>query len=85
MRLSSSKEAHRAPEQFSPQAMMLEGQSWEALWPNMRVPEILHMFATAQECNDATKYGPLCELFFFLMRRETDLTDPDSELLPCRR
>ena len=41
----------------------------------MCVPEILHMRATAQEF-DATKYGPCCELFFFLMRRETHPTGP---------
>ena len=37
----------------------------------------LQMRATAQEVDDATKYGQYCELFFFfLMLRETDLTEP---------
>ena len=39
-------------------------------------PEILQMRATAQEVTDATKYGPYCELFFFLMHFETDPTEP---------
>ena len=42
----------------------------------MCVPEVLHMRATAREFNDATKYSPFCELFFFLVRRETNPTDP---------
>ena len=39
------------------------------------------MRATVQEFHDATKYGPYFELFFFLMRRETDST----EHVPPRR
>ena len=56
VKLSSSKEARRAPEQFFPQAMMLEGPSWEALRLFMCVPEILHMRVVAQEFNDTKKY-----------------------------
>ena len=41
----------------------------------LNVPEILQMHATDQEFNYASKYGPYCELFFFLMRRETDPTE----------
>ena len=29
-------------------------------------------------------YGPYCELFFFLMKHETDLTEPVQEPLPVR-
>ena len=42
--------------------MMLEGPSWEAMWHFLDVPEILQRRAAAQEFNDATKYGPVCEL-----------------------
>ena len=36
--------------------------------------EILQMRVTAQAWKDVSKYGPYCELFFFLMKCEPDLT-----------
>ena len=55
---------------------MLEGPSWEASRPCLNVPEILQIRVTAQAFNDATKYGPHCELFYFLMKHEQKLTEP---------
>ena len=43
---------------------------WEALWPCTGVPEILQMRTAAQAWNIASKYGPYCELFFFLIKNE---------------
>ena len=40
-----------------------------ALWPFMRVPEIVQMRMTAQNWNNVGKYGAHCELFFFLMKQ----------------
>ena len=76
-----------AADLFSPSArvvslqmMIWDGPSLEAKCLFRDVPEILQMCGTAQESNDATKYGPYCELSIFLMRRETDPT----ELAPVR-
>ena len=44
------------------------------------VPEILKVRAIAQECDDATKYGQHCELFFLLMSHETfSFTQPHAQ------
>ena len=53
--------------------MLLEGPSWEAMWPCRCVPEISQMRATARAWNDATECGH-CELFFFLMKPRKPLT-----------
>ena len=37
---------------------------------DMCVPEILEMWVAAQIWNEASRYGPCCELLFFPMRRE---------------
>ena len=61
------------PQQFFGVLQMdqvLEGSFWEALWPYLCVPEILHMRTTAQAWNDSTRHGPHCEWFFFLMKNE---------------
>ena len=47
---------------------VLEEVLWEAFWTYMCVPEVLQMLVTAQKRNDVSKYGPCCELFFFLMK-----------------
>ena len=49
---------------------VLEGPLWEALWPHLCVPDILQMHVAAKNWNDAGRFGPFCELFFFLMRHE---------------
>ena len=46
------------------------------MWLLLDGPATLQMRATAPEFNDATMYGPYCELLFFLMHHETDLTEP---------
>ena len=51
---------------------MLGEPSWEALWPYLNVPESLQMRVSAQPFNDATKYGPYCELFLFLMKSQPE-------------
>ena len=56
---SAFSHADRALILTPPQMMTLEGPSWEAMWPFLDGPAILQMHATAQELNDATKYGPL--------------------------
>ena len=49
---------------------VLEGHLWEALWPYMCVPQILQMRVASHNWNNASKYGPYCELFFYLMKHE---------------
>ena len=56
--------------------MMLEGPSWEAMWPFLIVQEILQMRATVKQCNNATRYRPFREFFFFLMPHETNPKGP---------
>ena len=52
--------------------MSLEGPAWEALWTYLNVAEISQTRVTVQEFNDATKYRPYCEVFFFLMGPEPE-------------
>ena len=51
------------------------GLAWEAIWPFTCASDILHRRATAKELNATKKCGPCGEVFFFLMRRETDTVE----------
>ena len=53
-------------------AQQEKSRTQSGVWPYMCIPEILQLRATAQEVNDATKYGPYCELFFFFMTLEPE-------------
>ena len=48
------------------------GKAWETLCHVMCARDILHVHVTVQEFDDTKKYGPYGELFFSLMRLETD-------------
>ena len=50
---------------LSTQIMMLEGSSWDGMWPFQNVQKSCRC-TLLQEFNDATKCGPYCDLFFFL-------------------
>ena len=61
--------SRQALEQFHTQKMM---------WLFQDVPEILQVCAPVQEFNDATKYGSHCDLFFFVMKHDTQRSDGTS-------
>ena len=60
---------------FSPIKMfsveqLLEVPLWEAPWLFLCVPESMQMRVTAQNSNDASRFGLYCELSFLVMRHE---------------
>ena len=63
------------------------GPLWEELWSYVCVLEILQLHVAAQAWNNASKYGPYCELFagrwqggwllaFLLLRTDSRSTEP---------
>ena len=53
-----------------PVEQVVEGPPWEAVWPFMCDPEILQRRVTARKWNDAGRFGPYCEFFFFMVTHE---------------
>ena len=62
------------------------GPFLEALWPCLSAFDVIRVRATANEFNDAKKYGPHAELYFFLLRDnrcETDPVEPGHVSIVC--
>ena len=61
----------------------MEGPSWEMLLSFLSPSVVLGLRISAKEWNHTEKYEPYDELFFFLMKKDSDDTDVSAPLDLC--